>query len=267
MPQRYQTDIELPKIYAINLAERTDRRQFMDVQLSKLGMAYEFVDGIPGKLLPDEELAQHYDEERAVKEGKGAMTRGEIGCALSHLQACKRMIDENRGLAVVVEDDVLIGLEFIRAVEGVVRHLDKSQPHVVLLHNVARYYVGGQKISPLHKMQRMAAATYASAYVITRPAAKALVENLYPVWYVADRWASFAKKGFVEVYAVVPYVVGHASLSFDSSLISERVAVRRKEQQEGHRAREKGSLQRLKRRLIKQISRFLRGIRRQPQTW
>lgn len=93
------------KLYCINLKRSTDRRRKMEQELAKLPFQYEFIDAIDGRALSDSEISRCYNKWRTrFRCGKG-LSRGEIGCALSHIEFFKHVIDD-KVPAFVFEDDV-----------------------------------------------------------------------------------------------------------------------------------------------------------------
>ena len=79
------------KIFVINLKKSTDRRANVTSQMKKLGVDFEFIDGVDGRELSQSYVDSVFDKETAQKIWK-PMTRGEIGCSLSHISIYKKMI-------------------------------------------------------------------------------------------------------------------------------------------------------------------------------
>jgi glycosyl transferase family 25 len=67
----------------------------------------------------------------------------------------------------------------------------------------------------------------AYGYFITLAAAKKLLDNLYPVWAVADDWAVFNKR-YISVKALVPYCIGLSEHDKVSNLEDERKDIKLK---------------------------------------
>ena len=51
------------------------------------------------------------------------LSDGEVGCALSHVEVCRRIVDQELEFGVVVEDDVVLPKDFDSLVERLVRQL------------------------------------------------------------------------------------------------------------------------------------------------
>lgn len=89
---------EMP-VFVINLAHRTDRKQNMEANLQISNV--KFIPAVHGGTLDD---ILHY------KLHNNKLTKGEAGCALSHLAIYAEMVKNNIDAAIVLEDDIDIKL-------------------------------------------------------------------------------------------------------------------------------------------------------------
>ena len=101
------------KIYVINLKKRPDRLKYISDQLDKMGLEFERFEAIDGADL----VRPHplFDEKRFLLDQKKHIVSGEIGCALSHREIWKKIIEEGLPRALILEDDI--------EVSGKVKHL------------------------------------------------------------------------------------------------------------------------------------------------
>lgn len=106
------------KIFIINLKNSTKRKDFMLKQLQKYNITnYEFIDAVDGNNLSIGEIQQNFDRETYnnfhKKHGKNEMymQKGALGCALSHIMAYKKILNECEN-CLILEDDVIISKEF-----------------------------------------------------------------------------------------------------------------------------------------------------------
>ena len=95
-------------IFVISLATSGKRRESIAGQLRALGMEFEIVDAVDGRSLSEAQLESVYDPDRATRILGRPMSRGEVGCALSHQRVYQRICDERIPLALVLEDDAKI---------------------------------------------------------------------------------------------------------------------------------------------------------------
>ena len=97
-------------VYVISLARAADRRAGIIDRLTVAGMKYEIVDAVDGETL---DLNSFGD--RLVNR---SMTKGAIGCFLSHYNLWQRMIAEQIPTAIVLEDDALWDEDFFEVAEN-----------------------------------------------------------------------------------------------------------------------------------------------------
>jgi len=93
------------KVYVISLPKRQDRRERVKRLLN--GIDFEFIDAIDGyKDIDIQELIETEELSTEFKDPVGLITKGIVGCALSHKKAWKRFLDSKKDIsAVFFEDD------------------------------------------------------------------------------------------------------------------------------------------------------------------
>lgn len=90
-------------IYYINLASRTDRRDFMEEQFARLGLSATRIEAVTPADIPAEDLAAYCDTT------KPAYRRpNQLACSRSHERAWRAMLEAGQTRAVVLEDDALL---------------------------------------------------------------------------------------------------------------------------------------------------------------
>lgn len=214
------------RIFVINLARHAERRALMKMQLDALGLPYEFFDAVDGFTLSPDFLKENYDAERARQLNRRDLSLGEIGCALSHLAIYKKMVDENIPLALIFEDDALIGSQFPEILERLVAQSIAEDETIMLLSHTHKYSGWfGRKIDRNHRLVPAVEAYYAHAYLVTLAAARKLCATLPPVHAVADCWNYLIENKQVRVRSVVPYCVGHSLLAKQSAIQPNRAAL------------------------------------------
>jgi glycosyl transferase family 25 len=77
-------------------------------EMSKFDLDCEFIEAVDGSLLSEREISEVYDRKKSISSIGRELSRGEIGCALSHRKIYKKMIDNGIEVAVILEDDVKI---------------------------------------------------------------------------------------------------------------------------------------------------------------
>lgn len=213
--------------FVVNLATATQRREAMQALLAQHQLTATWLDAVDGRLIPEAELAQHFDAERAELE-YGPMVRGEIGTSLSHVNIYRQMVEQQIQYAVVLEDDVELAPDFCQVLSQLPDAVAWSEPAMVQLTYVERAYTkSAQMLGERRLMRPHGGVWLTSGYFITLAAAQNLLHALYPVWTVADHWRNFEAKGLLTLYVLTPNVVWESELSRASQIAPERTRRRR----------------------------------------
>lgn len=99
-------------ILVINLDCSPKRLARMAAQLDSLGLAWERLPAVDGRLSETEPLARAYSSDLNRRRFKRALSLGEIGCFLSHRRAWQRILDAGWDGAIILEDDIRLSNEF-----------------------------------------------------------------------------------------------------------------------------------------------------------
>lgn len=207
------------RIIVISLTTASARRRLMSAQLEWPGMPlFEILPAVDGRSLTPEQLGALYDEAAAMRHQR-PLTPPEIGCAASHLQAYRRILENDLPAALVLEDDALLGHQFLKLIGPLLATLDPARAQIVLLSHVGRYYGWrSRRLGKLHRLVRPYSAYGAHAYLITQTAAREMLAALPPIHTVADDWHYIQRLGRIELHAVVPYLVGTIPAASDSQI-------------------------------------------------
>ncbi|KAI3609425.1 Beta-1,4-galactosyltransferase [Cupriavidus necator H850] len=209
--------------YVINLDTARERRERISGQLAGLGIPFQVFRAVDGRVLAEEEVASKYDAAAAAARYR-PMSRGEVGCGLSHLGVYRKMLDDGAAFALVLEDDASLGPDLASVLADLESRLDPDRAEVVLLSHVDKYTRwGARRLGGERRLVRRYGEWWlAHGYVVTRVAAQRLLAGLQPLWCAADYWSAFEKQGLVSVSAVVPYCIGLTELAETSSLETHR---------------------------------------------
>ncbi len=202
------------KTYVINLDRNPERLEHMQAVLGDLGLEYERIAGVDGKALSESEMAKAFNAKRSYIAKRGyQLCAGEIGCALSHLSVYRKMVEGNIPLALVFEDDVKIESSFKNALAKTMGAVDVSRRQVVLF---SCYRMKDAEVG-FEGLKRVKSMACTDGYLITLPAAKAVLEYNYPVIVPADDWRKFRKHCGVELYKCLPPTVEQMPGSFTTN--------------------------------------------------
>lgn len=90
-----------------------ERRQSISSQLNKKGISFNFFDAVNGDKLNS--LPSNYARAKRLDYFGSELTRGEIGCLLSHREIWK-FADMSNSSVLILEDDIVIQDAFVQAV-------------------------------------------------------------------------------------------------------------------------------------------------------
>lgn len=202
------------KIYCINLERSKERRHNMQAQFERLGLLFEFINAVDGRVLSDNEVAAVYSKWRTrFCHGKG-LSLGEIGCALSHIEFYRRVVAENAP-GFVFEDDVELGHEVKGALEEVESFLaDNKVPCLVQLPGLERDLPQCGGDYPADACAKVSSAMGAYAYGVNPSAAALLLKAFNPIKFPIDYYGYLIKH-----YGLNFYVYNSKPISVD--MVSE----------------------------------------------
>jgi glycosyl transferase, family 25 len=206
-------------IFIISLPKDRHRREFLEGQLRKLELPFSVEQAVHGAKLSPEELEASYDRNKAIRRFNRELSRGEIGCALSHVNIYKKMCANNIPYALVLEDDARILDDGLPETLSKLAALYTARTPVTVLLNHVQRYAGNTKtrLDDRHCLYDAYRGVCAHGYFITQAAAEVLAEKLHPVYVVADKWEYFQER-YVQVKALVPYPIGLTDASLASSI-------------------------------------------------
>jgi glycosyl transferase, family 25 len=205
--------------FVISLPQDIKRREHLISQLQKIDVPFSIFEAIHGMSLSTEDLEASYDREKALRISNRELSKGEIGCALSHMSIYKKMLAEDIQYALILEDDADILDEELPATLLKLRQFySNKKPVVVMLSYVSRYLENKEiKLDDKHRLYDTYRGTCAHGYFLNKAAAEIFVKNLYPIHVAADKWEYF-QKHFLPIKALVPYSIGLTSASLSSSI-------------------------------------------------
>ncbi|PHM44705.1 glycosyltransferase family 25 protein [Xenorhabdus miraniensis] len=208
------------KIFVINLEKDIDRKLSIQNQLEKVSLDAEFITGVYGRGLSDEQIKKICPDFNKIY-----LTLGEVGCSMSHLNVYKKIIDNNIPISLVLEDDVI----FDNNLTAVLSSLEKdpqalsSNPFVFLLNKTNEYFDSFKKpLTDEHTIVNVIDSAGAFGYILNLAAAKNLYQYLQPVRFVADEWKIFREHNVIKLKGIIPPPITHSSPHSLNSSIGER---------------------------------------------
>ena len=209
------------KVFVINLDTAIERIEFVRRQLRQLGLAYERISAVYGKDLSVEERREVFSAFRWWCAMGRPVAPAEIGCALSHYKIYRQMVeDEKLPYCCILEDDIALSQEFNSTLKEVGCWIDPKKPQVVILND--HQNANGDIPSGIH---RSTGGTCTDGYVLTRVAARNLLDANLPIIVPCDTWGRWVRQGRIELYHAVPAVVRQMQNVFGTSTSEGRVDV------------------------------------------
>ncbi|XP_067270093.1 procollagen galactosyltransferase 2 [Pseudorasbora parva] len=129
-PPKPQDKMGFDEIFLINLKRRLDRRERMLNTMAVLGIEATLVDAVDGKSLNTSQLQalgiEMMPDYKDPYSGR-VLTRGEIGCFLSHHFTWKQVVERGLQHVLVLEDDVRFEPRFKRRLQTIMEDVEKAQ--------------------------------------------------------------------------------------------------------------------------------------------
>ena len=198
--------------YLINLDKDKERLAVADVQLKRLNVFYERFPAVYAKELPKGKINTKVNYFRWWCCLGRNILPGEIGCALSHYTLYQKMVDEKIQYSCILEDDVVLKENFKSTVERVEKWIDTEKSQVILLSNHTSEPENGEEI------RGGAGGLCSDSYIITLPAAKALLKENLPICVPCDHWGRWVRHGTIKLYLSVSSVCTQNWKDFESNM-------------------------------------------------
>lgn len=213
----FQFEVRVLIAFVVNIPRSHLRREFMEMQLSSLGLNYSIPDGIDYRCMSDSEFYAMCSS-RALQ-GDNCL-RGIFAASLSHLQIYSHIVDMNFPFALILEDDVCLSGGVIDLLERIEETLPAGA--VCLL----RYYssfenplkltlrgsIGSNEGCRLLPPVDINSVASAAAYVVTRDFACKMLDRFSRVDHAPDNWGFFFQGGaFDRLFCHYPQIVHDAA--------------------------------------------------------
>ena len=197
-------------IFVINLATSPDRSQACAEQLTRLGLTPTFLEAVDGRTMSDAEIAALVDETGRLKRAPQPLTKGEVGCYLSHLAVLEKIVGEGIDQALVMEDDLLAG-EALPAV------LDAIATKVLPRYEMIKLGISEPQTKPFTPILPLAAGAELVrhhnvvnsnlAYIITKAGAARFLRYGRPIRYPVDVAMNRSWRHGLDILGVRPWPV------------------------------------------------------------
>ena len=210
----------------INLARAAARRQAITEQLRALDMEFEILNAKDWQELTEHDYAS-VDAVARERQGRRALSSGMIACAISHRWAFEELLSGEADMAVIVEDDVTLSLDFKQFL-GVVEntgvdfdviflHRNKPENTFLPVERIGKRRLGLVKYSDWGAM----------GYIITRNAVQRYFERVPKIVHQIDHSLYAYWEHGLKIFSLDSPVVHHGNQSGSHSYRQEIRTVRR----------------------------------------
>lgn len=109
----------MPPIFLINLARSTERLANSTAQFSSQSLTFSRIDAVDGASLTQSQIDEHYCPALNKKNYHYPLSKGQIGCYLSHRKAWQAIVDQKLDYALIFEDDFALDTSIHTAIKNI----------------------------------------------------------------------------------------------------------------------------------------------------
>lgn len=213
------------RTYIINLARSKERRVYMERLLAIFpSLITEFIDAVDGNLLTSIQIKELFDNDYSFKLYGKQLSRGEIGCTLSHQICYKKLCESSEEYALILEDDLQIN---DCTISSIINYLDlymENKKPMVLLLSGDYWWINKKKFWGKYSIVDVYDASCAQSYIINKKAAKILLSER--PGFLADDWMLFSKK--IKIKAVYPHLMDQNRKDFETEVKAKNIGIIRR---------------------------------------
>jgi len=173
------------KIYYINLDVRKDRREQFEAQPALAAMPHveriPAVHGLSLDIVKDQHIGLHTRVQVSTEYRRSHYeihSRGALGASFSHIKVWKKFLESDAKYAMVLEDDVDLPATFAMMVKDCAKDLPDNWDMWILGWNHNPTDTKHAGASPFRQVLHF---TGAHCYIVTKKAAKVLVDEAFPI--------------------------------------------------------------------------------------
>lgn len=162
-------------ILIISLEIREDRRKKIRDSFNQTSLPFEFINGVDGTKIKLTEYSDFFS-----RKSVDSLSKGSIGCILSHYKTMNAVIDSNYDYALVLEDDVFLPKDFKLQLEGVLNNVPQDFDILYLASNLSsrrdiRFWVSSNMYVPMYPRSGQ------YAYLVSKKGAQKIASTIKPI--------------------------------------------------------------------------------------
>lgn len=187
-----------------------------------MNVSYELFDAVDGRQLTPSKIAEYCDMD-VVNKYPDWLTKGMIGCCLSHYFIYRKIVENNIPMACILEDDAIVTAEFNSILEAIEKNTTKDT--LTMLHYASW---NGLKLTKknipdtgqygFYEPEEIKKMNSTAGYIVTREICERLIDILLPIHMGPDSWGEmFDAKAFSDIVCIYPGPVNtiHAKSTID----------------------------------------------------
>lgn len=214
-------DTQKIPVFIISLLSSTERRSRMTKLLTEKGINFTFFNAVDGREFNTKDLNEIRDKTSYFKkQRKRNLSKGEIGCALSHINLYKHIIDNDIEFALIFEDDIdILSESILNRILFTELLINNKNWDLLQLGYYQKFnteysetFVSFKKDQLIENVYMARPAIFCSstfAYVIRKKAASILFEYGHPARVPSDYLTGDSAKLGVNFKVIVPKIIGH----------------------------------------------------------
>ena len=211
------------KVFIINLEKDSERKKYISNHFQERGIDFEFIKGIYGKSLTQQEIEDLSDLPQSARCMGKELSLNELGCALSHKKAYKMIIEKNLDGAFIFEDDIILSENIKDILESIHKNKKKlpKESWVGLSNSYIRVNKKLFDLFDQYKIYQSPKVRGALGYYIDYAGAKKLLGLNKKTVYVAD-WFTGGYIDKLNIYSINSACVMQ-NISIESSIDQTRI--------------------------------------------
>lgn len=191
------------------MAGSTERWNFVKSQLDALNLVYERIDGVDAAVLDNSEIAKYYSCSENRKLFCRPLGIGEIGCYMAHIRCWEQIISQQLDFGVILEDDVILSERISDALKILNSNLRQFDFISIQNETKKRWLYSSESFGEFSFYEFVKTSGGFWGYVLSRNAAKTLLDNLIPFGITADTNVHLYYKYKITVKSLFPPIVFH----------------------------------------------------------
>ncbi|EAV7066399.1 glycosyltransferase family 25 protein [Salmonella enterica subsp. arizonae serovar 63:z36:-] len=220
-------------VYVISLEDEFLRRNIMCEQLNG---PFTFINAVDLRKIKSITITKYLNNDKLpYPKVRTNLTNGEIGCALSHLKALNKFVEDEGEYALILEDDAILPTNYLDVINNICSNSKGYWDFLLLgyskldVSETSSFY----KMEPINILQKINNISIGEpwknwtsgtvAYLVSKQAARRFIEvHNRKIFTVADDWAFFKGNFDFKILHCRPLIIFENYAELKSSIELER---------------------------------------------